>query len=97
MTKTCSKCGNYLRGSDSIGLRLVCSDCSRISIDKQQKDLISEETKRFQKLAKAAKDRGDNEFKSGCCYFKITSEGFYHYATYKGEEVIYKKYKFGKE
>ena len=94
--KTC-RCGNALRGSDAIGLRSVCSACVRSSINKQQKDLVAEETKRFQRLAKEARARGDTEFKSGCLYFKITPKGFYHYGMFKGKEVIYKKYKFDEE
>lgn len=34
--KTCVKCGDYLRGSDYIGLRSYCSACSREASNKAQ-------------------------------------------------------------
>ena len=91
--KTCS-CGNILKGFDKVR-GSYCSECISKDTDERQKRLLEEETKELYALAIAAKERGETKFKYGkMCYYKITKKGFYSYHTFKGEEIIDKKYKW---
>ena len=91
--KTCS-CGNILKGFDKIR-GSYCSGCIRKDTNERQNKLLEKETNDLYALATAAKERGETEFKYGnMCYYKLTKKGFYSYHTFKGEEIIDKKYKW---
>ena len=91
--KTCS-CGNILKGFDKIR-GSYCSECIRKDTKEIQNKLLEKETNDLYALAIAAKERGETKFKYGnMLYYKLTKKGFYHYGIFKGEEEIYKKYKW---
>ena len=91
--KTCS-CGNILKGFDKVR-GSYCSECIRKDTNERQNKLLEKETNDLYALATAAKEQGKTEFKYGnMLYYKLTKKGFYNYHTFKGEEIIDKKYKW---
>lgn len=91
--KTCS-CGSMIKGFDKIR-GVCCSECISKDTDERQKTTIRKETNDLYVLAEAAKEQGKTEFKYGnMLYYKLTKKGFYNYHTFKGEEIIDKKYKW---
>jgi len=92
--KTC-RCGNALRGFDTLGL--TCSECLCRNLKQEQEQLLDKETRDLYALARETKEKGEKYFKYGICYFKVTKKGFKKYHTMDGKVVIDKKYKFDEE
>ena len=94
--KTCVKCGDYLRGSDCIGLRSYCSNCSREASKKAQDKHVLHSRKKLYMVAKYYRDLPVKvtKFKYSICWFKFNDEGFYEYSLFKGIEEIHKIYKW---
>lgn len=91
--KTCS-CGNILKGFDKVRWT-YCSKCISKDTEERQNKLLEKETNDLYALATAAKERGETKFKYGkMLYYKLNKEGFYSYHTFKGEEIIDKKYEW---
>lgn len=97
--KTCIKCGDYLRGSDCIGLRSYCSACSRKASTEAQNKHVLQSRKKLCMVAKYYRDLPVKvtNFKYSICWFKFNDDGFYEYSIFKGIEEIHEVYKWTDE